>query len=111
MKNGLGQFYTLKMDWAKRLIFLKSFNIAQVPLELRCWFIHFFLMPCCSKNKFKVFVCLPYRYLTNSENSFSNPFQRPYLCGFDRVKIHTAFEGRLFSNISIKNSGFIEAKS
>ncbi len=61
-------------------------------------------MPCCSENKVKVFevkviVCL---YLTKSGNSFSNPFQRPFQGHFDRVSIHTEFEG-LFSNIFIKN--------
>ncbi len=61
-------------------------------------------MPCCSENKLKVFevkviVCL---YLTNSENSFSNPFQRLFQGDFDRVKIHTESEG-LFSIIFMKN--------
>jgi hypothetical protein len=66
-----------------------------------------FLMPCCSENKVKgfevkVIVCL-YLTDTNSENSFSNPFQRPYMGDFDRVKIHNEFGGGFSSNIFINN--------
>ena len=43
---------------------------------------------------------------TDSENSFSNPFQRPNMGDFDGVQIHTEFGGGFLSNTFLINRLF-----
>jgi hypothetical protein len=62
-------------------------------------------MPCCSKNKVKVFEIKVFEVKV-----FSKPFQKPYMGDFDRVKIHTEFEGGLFSTIFIISRQFHRSK-